>query len=404
MKKYGAILAFAFLVLAHSARAQVVAQQTDRTGSMSGTSVQAFFTASTTTPDAWVAVNLQSVGGACSDTNFFNETLRDFTAGNIDYGITDWRSLAVGSTTIAMDANPGPGAPFLPQFFAMRFGSPGWVSGHSYRLNFTCGGTTSFNLGANAGNTAPYFIAGETFNDVLPIPSGVAFFNPQNGTSTPDFQAWAVDATNIDSTGTLSVDYGTVSSSLTYSDSMEILPSTGTVRWVFTKSQPLLFPPLVAPATWYAQAVFLGAHGGTFSNIISFSVTGSTTTGAFAPPNSTTTISESTQACDPNGGFFTTSFCNIMVWLFVPSNDRAAALSDFFNTFVAHKPPFGYLTAVVGAFSSFTNATATLTLLDASTSAAISPITTPFYNGFVFLMWLIFFVWLFHRARLYEPT
>jgi hypothetical protein len=147
----------------------------------------------------------------------------------------------------------------------------------------------------------------------------------------------------------------------------------------------------------YARAEILSVSSTILqdSGLISFQV--------YYPPSSfenitsTIPISSTTIACD-SGNIISDSFCGVLTWLFVPS---PASFTQFINlkSAIENKPPFGYFTAIKTSLSSLTVGTTSLMLVNASTTQAFSAIFSPLRTGLVWILWLMFAFWIFHRLR-----
>lgn len=117
----------------------------------------------------------------------------------------------------------------------------------------------------------------------------------------------------------------------------------------------------------------------------------------FPPTTSTTTLASSTIECT-GGGWVGDSFCKVMAYLFTPSADSFNQFADL-KTTLENKPPFGYFTDLQKKISLLQNGTSTDTIINASTSAAFSPVFSPIRTGLIWILWLMFAFWLLHRIR-----
>ena len=115
-------------------------------------------------------------------------------------------------------------------------------------------------------------------------------------------------------------------------------------------------------------------------------------------PTSTITTSTPIQiTCDPNSGFFTYSFCNVFLYLFVPSTDSFNRFTTISEQ-IGNKPPIGYFTQIKNVLSNI-NASGTPVFNIGNYTPLNNSIFTPLKTGMTWLLWLFFTVVIFNRIR-----
>jgi hypothetical protein len=230
---------------------------------------------------------------------------------------------------------------------------------------------------------------------VFPYYPTINFLFPANGTTTADFLNWSVDIEGTTSTMlTARVDYG-----LTPSFGLFDEEATGVGIRFITKTNSL-----TSNSTYYAQASLYDFQTLiATSSVIFFSVSPVVSSTPFSGSLASSTITCST------GNFLSDSFCDMLVFLFVPNADEKTDISGrLYNlkSAVSNKPPFGYFALINNALGGITEgtttATTTLSSLASSTIQSFSSIFSPFYNFFVILLWFLLATWLFHRFRLFN--
>lgn len=220
---------------------------------------------------------------------------------------------------------------------------------------------------------------------------------PANGATVEDFLSWNVTY-NLQSSGTIYIDYSRISSSsFEFSDS-GIVPEAGASVIGIAKSQPLIFPPLVPPVQYYARARFVSSSTNATSGLISFYVSFPST--PFTLPTSSSPTATST--CDFTDSAFVNGFCGLFVFLFVPSTSSVSQFSNVW-TAINTKAPIGYFTLIYDDFTSLSNGTGTYDLINASTTNALSALFVPIKALLSWLFWLLFGAWLFIRLRHFVP-
>lgn len=237
-----------------------------------------------------------------------------------------------------------------------------------------------------------------------PPPTTITFTYP-NATTTP-FDDWKLTLENATSTGFLtSIHYSRISSSseelawnttstTVYFDSHYDTKASSTTPFeisVWQLASDLWYPPLSIPIRWYAQAFVFDSPTNVIasSSIITFDFY--PTTGA--PPTATTTISEAEIACT-SGNFFTNSLCDILQFLFYPSDNvlsKYTGIKDELST----KPPFGYFSAITSALSGINTSTTPAFSLPIVNFAPLIALRL----GITMILWLAFSFWLLHRIR-----
>ena len=261
--------------------------------------------------------------------------------------------------------------------------SNGFVAGDSYTV-------WTGSIAENSSNPLPA-LSGITLNiyepsaDVLP---SISFAYPTNGTTTAgDFADWDLNIENATGT-TISAQVGYYDSTqnLTGSDAQGV-PS-GSYSTSITKSTAFKLGDSVNATAYLIE-------NGTTAASSSITFTIGTSSNAFA--SSTTGIPSSTLQCS-NGTFISNSFCDLLVFLFVPSQPYINQFNNLSST-LETKPPIGYFTLISNDLNGLAVGTTTIILLDATATAAFAPVVSPIYSGATILLWFLFALWLFNRIR-----
>lgn len=266
-----------------------------------------------------------------------------------------------------------------------------------------------------------------TITDISPAPSSsVSLEFPNQSSTIPDFTNWVVMPSNLISSGVMTVNYGQNSSSLQFSDSVFYSPYVNIPPAVIHKSQSLWFPPLLNPATWYAQATFNDGSSTISSPLTTFYVnpnlsnpTSTTTSTILAAPffgfgdNNDFTIAPTSTDCvlvpsfwsDPTGNNIAqieNGICGAFIYLFIPSKSQQVDMGNRFNAIgeqIKYKPPFGYFYGVYSGLQSFQNNGTSTPLGTASTTTAFSVIFLPIDAGLSIMLWVIFAFWVVRTIR-----
>lgn len=121
----------------------------------------------------------------------------------------------------------------------------------------------------------------------------------------------------------------------------------------------------------------------------------------------TSTITSSTiqiqTTCDPNSGFFSYSICSVIRYLFFPD----AAVLNLFSGLtqpIQTKPPIGYFTSIKNALTGLTSSTPAFTIDIADDDPVKTTFFTPIRTGLIWILWLAFAFWIFHRFRHFNFT
>jgi hypothetical protein len=264
-----------------------------------------------------------------------------------------------------------------------------------------------------------------TFTTAPPTPpASVSLAYPTS--TTPDFSNWVVSWSGYVPYGTMEVVYGLSSTTLNYTDPVSFDPFISANPLPIHKSQPLWFPPLAIPVTWYAQVLDMGATSTVYSDIISFPVNpnasnpaSSTITNAASPFYGVPGTSSTLPTCNyPTSSFFSitdsapffqindpvpyisASFCG----LFIPTPEQQTNLKFLFSnlqTTYGKKPPFGYLTAISTPLQGLTISPSSEwpELINASTSAEYSIVWGTLDTSLATILYILLGVWVFHKAR-----
>lgn len=278
-------------------------------------------------------------------------------------------------------------------------------------------GWTNANFIYQTGDYAPAFPTSTylavRFNNNLSL---LAFVLPQNGSTTTDFSSWQVyqPYAQVDPNfgDILAVHYGQSSSSFPYTD-QRTLPASHQINFI-TKNTPLFTASDTPPLTWFAYAEYYD----TSSPLGAFDVSSSIVTffidpNAYLPPPATTTalcaFTTGTFLSDPIG-VIAQGACRVIVYSFIPTDAQNADLGTRYKAVqlnISKKPPFGYITSAISAFSPISSSSATSstsTILNASGTAALAPILHPLDAGIATIIGFMLLTWIFNRARHFEPT
>ena len=224
-------------------------------------------------------------------------------------------------------------------------------------------------------------------NVVVPVPE-IGLIVPQNASTTGIFNEWVVNTSSTPQVGFCLIKYGLYPDTTQFSDYVaciadgpHTIPRTGTPG-------AFLFPPV----RWAVEADLTDFSG----NILASTTADFYYNPALAPaPTGTSTI---VATCDPDSDFFTNSMCNMLVYLFYPSQTAMQQFSNL-KTIYGAKPPFGYFALVSSTLGLIKNGTSSVELMNASTSDNFSGIFTPVRTGLVGVLWFLALWWMFHRFR-----
>lgn len=287
--------------------------------------------------------------------------------------------------------------------------------------------TVSF-IGGTCGRTTDTFLDSQTvFLNAINEPVSAFFLQPFQDETINDFPAWSVAVSNnsdVEQTGTLYINYGISSSTFSFSDSSTYdLPPGTDQQFTINKSQKLTYPQQTTSTVIYSQLELINTSTALdlSQNQISFFVNPNAPSYQVNPIgfpgfNQSTTNQYGVSCGYTSSTFFSDpaaniqiGFCNVIVYLFLPTTDQQNDLSNRFTLMgssVSKKPPFGYFAAISTDLNQFTinSSTATTTLLDATGTAALAPVFQPLDEGLGSIILLLLGLWIFNRARLFEPS
>lgn len=276
---------------------------------------------------------------------------------------------------------------------------------------YTCGITDSVSTPLTAGTEYEVLHIGSSQVPVQPI-----FGQPQDQQTIGQFPNWIMylqNNTSTEATGTLTIHYGPNTPNvlpLTVTSTYDIQP--GVVTQINVPNVTQMVTPLNTTTTsWYAQAEVSNAS-------TSFDFSGSEVQ-FFVNPNAPGSPPY------PNGGtiFTTTSslpaaYCNFTSLgllddpignlkeagceLFLPGPEQQADLGNQFNGEwgrISNRIPFGYVTLIFSAFTTFGEGNTTTTIISTSTYAQLSGVFDPMKTLLTTAFILLFLFWLFHFAR-----
>ena len=354
-----------------------------------------------------------------------NYTGRDYTH---DYAF----SYGYNSTSGVISGSNGYGASSTldsSDYYAMDLSCNGYRSSDlgSYLSLLGGGGTFTYPspiFGSAAADFSglPYFCLGDSSGDCPDgASSAITLYAP--GITTPDFENWVVSESAAPSSTTfLQVLYGNSPSSFSYTDRVSFSPFVSANPTPVSKSQPLWFPPLAVPSTWYAKAQALDASGSVLAStpVQTFYIDPSSAApasstlemlskfhslagGETSSTISTTVncqISSSSFLADPVGNI-QNGICNALSFLFLPNSAQQSDITTRFSGLggqIKNKPPFGYFNGVYGSLTGFDN-NGTSTLIDASTTTAFGGFFGPIDDGITALLWFLFALWVVRTFR-----
>jgi hypothetical protein len=110
-----------------------------------------------------------------------------------------------------------------------------------------------------------------------------------------------------------------------------------------------------------------------------------------------TTVSSITAGTPTDFGIIGNAFRDVLLWLFVPSDDAFNQFTTLLDP-IKTKPPIGYFTLIGADFSSVASSSATVTW----DLTAIMPVTSLFKTGFAWLLWILWAVWLLFRVTKFD--
>jgi len=140
------------------------------------------------------------------------------------------------------------------------------------------------------------------------------------------------------------------------------------------------------------QPKLYGATSTILGNFQTFDVVTYSGQQTFLPPTSTSTIGELTLEC--GDGIIVGSICNLMGYLFVPSNDILNKFSGLWDN-VKTKKPFGYITVTIDALTDLD--TTGTGAFDLGTVPFQSAIFDPFKIAIGSILWALYAIYFYQR-------
>ena len=261
-------------------------------------------------------------------------------------------------------------------------------------------------------STPGFVLGGITGPDAMTSPTvGASFVTPPatstvTSTALSDFGTWDLSLSGL-STSTrydFAVEYS--SGSLfpsRYDFRANFTPATSSLVLSIPKTSLLASGFLGVNYIWNATAtVFIGGSATdtvvTSVNFLIGSPDGSIL-GVGGSPTGTSTVPTT---CDQTSGFFDSSLCKILAFLFSPSSrsmDSFKALgTDFKN-----KPPIGYLVAFDDALNGLAVGTSSIVLMNATATTAFAPVVGSLRTGTTWLFWFLLLWWAIGRFKHFNP-
>jgi len=274
---------------------------------------------------------------------------------------------------------------------------PTFTGGQSYTLKFHWQSSSTASVTA-ARKQAGDGIILRTYSGEETPSMTISFDVPVAG-AQPDFPNWlvAIEGEIEGVPATTTIRYGISSSSLNFLDRTWTDYTVDTYGQSIPKSRPLWYPPLTSPVTWYAQATFENGTSTATSTMLEFQVTSDTEF-----PTSTTLLASTTLQCG-GSGWVADSFCSVLVFLFVPSQSSTEKFANFAtNTGISDRVPFGYYVVIQDALDGIQQGTSSISLMDASTTAAFADVFDPVRTGISWILWILFMFWGYHRFTNFE--
>lgn len=251
----------------------------------------------------------------------------------------------------------------------------------------------------------------------------ISFITPSDGSTIGPFYYWEIGTAFVD---TSTPSFLVISSQFNGTNTLSFNDpaADGAIFESASSTQQIpahLTPTAWASSTYYAMAGLFHSGSSTpyaSTTIISFRLDFAATStqnpnGTIplgnpqpAPSSENCQYTSSTFFLDPVGNI-REGICASLTFLFIPNSEEQRDLGTKFSnigTSVSKKPPFGYFGAASNALSTVTSSTATTTLLNATSSAAIASVTAPLDSGLAAVIGFMTITWLFHRARHFEPT
>lgn len=383
----------------------------------------------------------QLITGVSSGTTVYVEFYTDngtWSSGRNNFGINFYSSssYSASSSLFGLSWTPSTGANTLYQASA----TAQTLTSADYATYSVSNNFTSSNGGVlgNASSGLPWvcLTTDSTYSNCNAPPAPIiSFYLPTNGGTTPDFSQWLINASNL-STSTLyrfDIIYNLSGGLTTYDDFNLTYSSYSSAIAPVNKSQTLT-SAYASTTAWYAQAYLYSTSSTSyflptssaiastpliFFTINPYATSTANTYGTLSGGETSSTILASTGCAfnttsTPNFwnipfsgiaiGDFEQAMCQVGQFLSIPNSSEQADITNRFNTLqniVATKPPIGYFTLVKDDFSGITTSTAssTVVLMNASTTAAFSPLFDPLDVGLAFCVWLLGCGWLFLRMR-----
>jgi len=244
---------------------------------------------------------------------------------------------------------------------------PRWDT-HSYSIAIQCivVGSGDFSERGNASGT-PAFVFADTKADALAaaftgFAPTIEITFPKNGSTTPDFDFWRYRITGSSSTELQAIfNYGTVSSSLIYSDVGGTFP-TGDEQTAYKENA---LADLSSSTTWFARA---SLYDGLTDSIVATS----------------SLISFNIAALGGEAG-------------------EAGSFGFVFNIReqAIRKPPFGYFVLIRDALT-FSTSTSSSSQMIATTTAQLALVFDPLRNGISVILYTLGLFWFWHRFRNFD--
>jgi hypothetical protein len=248
------------------------------------------------------------------------------------------------------------------------------------------------------------------FYNSVPTSTLLSFSAPLASSTVPDFSNWKINVSGVPY-GYISISYcrtyagACIGNQAT--DTAQYSPFVSANPFPIAKRQPLIFPPLISPVPWQAQACYSAELSGgtsTCSSVINFSAIdlGGGETSSSIPTTVNCSFTSSSIFADPIG-VIQNGICNALTFLFLPNSPQQSDLGNRFNAvggLISKKPPVGYFTIAQSDIAALgTSGAGSSTIISSSTRSSFSALFTPLDEGLAGTIACLALFWVIHRIR-----